>query len=176
MDRVELYGRMELLERALNFKWEVIIVYGPADHRRSESFLVELKRKVSAAQLSVVVSGDFNLLRFTKDKSNDLVNYPWMQMFNDYIAELGLQELDKVGARFTWTNYEADPTRSILDRVLVLPEWELHCRLASLQAITWIGLDHAPLLLSSENGRPPPPPRFLFEMFWLNQNGFVEAV
>lgn len=63
---------------------------------------------------------------------------------------------------------------------LLLPllwrEWELRCPLAFLRAITRIGSDHVPLLLSLENDRPPPPPRFRFETFWLNQEGFVEAV
>ena len=72
-----------------------------------------------------------------------------MQMFNDCIADLGLRELDRIGDRFTWTNRQADPTLSVLDRVLVSPEWELRCPLASLRAITHIGSDHVPLLLSS---------------------------
>ena len=48
---------MELYERAINFKWEVIIVYGPADHSRFASFLEELHLKVSAASLPVVFWG-----------------------------------------------------------------------------------------------------------------------
>ncbi|KAE8784280.1 retrotransposon protein [Hordeum vulgare] len=152
------------------------IVYGPADHHRSTTILDELRRKISSALLSVVVGGDFNLLRSMEDKSNDCVNFPRLQMFNDYIAELGLQELDRVGAKSTWTNSKADPTRSVLDRILVSPEWELHCPITSLRAITWIGSDHVLLLLSSENDRPLPPPRFCFETIWLNQNDYVDAV
>ena len=70
MDRGEFFMSMELFERSLNFKWEVIIVYGPADHSRSAAFLDELHRKISAASLPVVVGGDFNLLRVVEDKSN----------------------------------------------------------------------------------------------------------
>ncbi|EMS57304.1 putative anion transporter 2, chloroplastic [Triticum urartu] len=62
MDIGEFYVSMEVFERALNFKWEIVVVYGPADHHRSEAFLDELLRKVSAAQLLVVVGGDFNLI------------------------------------------------------------------------------------------------------------------
>uniref|UniRef100_A0A453EFT8 Endonuclease/exonuclease/phosphatase domain-containing protein n=1 Tax=Aegilops tauschii subsp. strangulata TaxID=200361 RepID=A0A453EFT8_AEGTS len=85
-------------------------------------------------------------------------------------------ELDRVGARFTWTNRQVDPTRSVLDRVFASPEWDIHCPLASLRAITRIGSDHVPLLLSSENERPPLPPRFRFKTFWLRQPGFTAAV
>ena len=149
--------RSELFERSLNFKWEIIIVYGPADHSRSAAFLEELHRKISAASLPVVVGGDFNLLRVAEDKSNDNVCFARMQLFNDFIADLALREIDRIGARFTWTNRQASPTQSVLDRVLVSPEWDLRCSLASLRAITRIGSDHVPLLLSSADERPPIP-------------------
>ncbi|XP_020191088.1 uncharacterized protein [Aegilops tauschii subsp. strangulata] len=110
MDRGQFFVSMELYERALNFKWEVIIVYGPANHSRSASFLEELHRKVSAATLLVVVGGDFNLVRFAEDKSNAHVNFARMQMFNDCIADLGLRKIDRIGASFTWTNRQASPT------------------------------------------------------------------
>ncbi|KAM3294016.1 hypothetical protein ACQJBY_037110 [Aegilops geniculata] len=110
MDRGEFFVSMEIFERALNFKWEVIIVYGPADHSRSPTFLAELQRKIAASALPVVVGGNFNLIRSPDEKNNDRVNRPWMQMFNDCIAELGLRELERTGARFTWTNRQANPT------------------------------------------------------------------
>ncbi|KAE8769831.1 putative anion transporter 2, chloroplastic [Hordeum vulgare] len=96
MDRGEFFVSMELFECALNYKWEVIVVYGPADHSRSVSFLEELRRKVATAHLPVVVGGDFNLIHSEEDKSNNLVNFPQMHMFNDCIVELGLRELDKL--------------------------------------------------------------------------------
>nr|XP_040245223.1 uncharacterized protein LOC120964531 [Aegilops tauschii subsp. strangulata] len=74
MDRGEFFVGMDVFKRALNFKWDIVIVYGPADHRRSETFLAELRRKVAAAQLPVVVGGDFNLLRSPEGKNNNLVN------------------------------------------------------------------------------------------------------
>ena len=49
MDRGEFFVSMEVFERALNFKWEIIAVYGPPDHRQSETFLAELRRKVASS-------------------------------------------------------------------------------------------------------------------------------
>ena len=63
MDRGSHFVSMEVWERDVNFKWEIIIVYGPADHSRSAAFLAELHAKISSATLPVVVGGDFNLLR-----------------------------------------------------------------------------------------------------------------
>ena len=96
----------------------------------------------------MVVGGDFNLIRSEEDKNNNLVNFPRMQMFNDCIADMGLRELDRVGAKFTWTNRQADPTRSVLDRVFISPEWDIHYPLVSLRVITRIGSGHVPLVLS----------------------------
>ncbi|XP_073360406.1 uncharacterized protein [Aegilops tauschii subsp. strangulata] len=101
MDRGEFFVSMEIFERSLNFKWVIIAVYGPADHRRSGTFLAELRRKVASAQFLVVVGGDFNLIRTEEDKSNNLVNFPRMQLFNDCIVDMGLRELDRVGARMS---------------------------------------------------------------------------
>ena len=132
MDRRDFFMSMEVWERAVNFKWEVIVVYGPADHSRSTAFLVELHAKIRAATLPVIVGGDFNLLRSVEDKNNGQVDQSGMQRFNDWIADLELRELDRVGARFTWTNKQVNPTRSVLDRVFISPEWELRFPLATL--------------------------------------------
>ncbi|XP_073358286.1 disease resistance protein RGA5-like [Aegilops tauschii subsp. strangulata] len=90
MDRGEFFVSMEIFERALNFKWQVVIVYGPADHRRSPAFLEELHLKISNSLLPVVVGGDFNLIRSPDEKNNDRINLPWIHLFNDWITELGL--------------------------------------------------------------------------------------
>ncbi|KAE8787595.1 putative NOT transcription complex subunit VIP2 [Hordeum vulgare] len=98
-----------------------------------------------------------------------------MQRFNDWIADLGIQELGRVGARFTWTNHQLNPTLSVLDRVFMSPDWETGFPLASLRAITRIRSDHVPLVLSSADERSRPPPRFCLETFWLRQPGFAET-
>ncbi|KAE8804331.1 putative anion transporter 2, chloroplastic [Hordeum vulgare] len=74
MDRGEFFVSMELFKRALSFKWEVIMVYGPAYHSPPASFLEELRRKVIATHLPVIVGGGINLIRSKEDKSNNLVN------------------------------------------------------------------------------------------------------
>lgn len=176
MDRGELFVSMALTHRQSNLKWEVIIVYGPADHRRSQAFLAELKSKVERCDTPVVVAGDFNLLRSPDDKSSANVDFPRMRMFNDCITDLALREIAWVGARYTWSNNQRDPIRSVLDRVFVSVEWEIAFPLCSLRAVTRFGSDHIPLLLSSGGGSHPRLNRFHFENFWLQQPGFVEAV
>ncbi|KAI5007557.1 hypothetical protein ZWY2020_054617 [Hordeum vulgare] len=81
MNRGEFYVSMEIFERAITFKWEIVVVYGPTDHSRSTTFLEELHHKISCATLPVVVGGDFNLIPCVQDKSNGWVNFPRMQLF-----------------------------------------------------------------------------------------------
>jgi hypothetical protein len=152
------------------------VVYGPADHRRSPAFLAELSSKVVRCTTPVMIVGDFNLIRAPEDRSSDHVDFPRMRMFNDCIADLALREITTVGARYTWSNNRVDLVQSVLDRVFVSVEWEMAFPLCALRAITRIGSDHSPLLLSSGGGAPPRLNRFHFEDFWLDQEGFVEAV
>lgn len=83
-----------------------------------------------------------------------------MHMFDDYIADLALRKITLVGARYTWTNRQVDPIQSVLDQVLVSVEWEMCFPLCGLRALTRIGSDHTPLLLSSSEGARPRSNRF----------------
>ena len=104
MDQGEFFLSMSVTDRRVHFSWEVIFVYGPADHARSAVFLAELKNKVERCTTPVVVAGDFNLIRWASDKSSPNVDRVRMRLFNDCIADLALHEIARVGARFTWTN------------------------------------------------------------------------
>uniref|UniRef100_A0A453JZJ0 Endonuclease/exonuclease/phosphatase domain-containing protein n=1 Tax=Aegilops tauschii subsp. strangulata TaxID=200361 RepID=A0A453JZJ0_AEGTS len=75
-----------------------------ADHGRSADFLAELKNKVERCTTPMVVAEDFNLIRWASDKSSPNVDRVRMRLFNDCIVDLALREIDRVGARFTWTN------------------------------------------------------------------------
>ncbi|KAE8782108.1 hypothetical protein D1007_44487 [Hordeum vulgare] len=122
MDRGVFFVNMSVTDRRVHLSWEVIIVYGPANHGRSAEFLVELKNKVERCTTPVVVAGDFNLIRWASDKISPNVDRARMRLLNDCIADLALREIALVGARFTWSNKQADPIRSVLDRVFVSPQ------------------------------------------------------
>ncbi|KAE8783924.1 hypothetical protein D1007_42565 [Hordeum vulgare] len=124
MDHGEFFVSMSLTDRRVHLSWEVIIVYGPADHGRSGDFLAELKNNVERCTTPVVVAGDFNLIRWASDKSSPNVDRPRMHLFNDCIVDLALREIARVGARFMWSNKQADPIQSVLDRVFVSAQWK----------------------------------------------------
>ncbi|KAE8783281.1 hypothetical protein D1007_43269 [Hordeum vulgare] len=134
MDRGEFFVSMLVTDRRVHLSWEVIIVYDTTDHGRSADFLAELKNKVERCTTPIVVAGDFNLIRWASDKSSPNGDRPRMRLFNDCIADLALREIARVGARFTWSNKQADPIRSVLDRVFVSPQWEVMFPLCCLKA------------------------------------------
>jgi hypothetical protein len=93
--------------------------------------------------------------------------WPRIHLFNDCIARLALTELKRSGARFTWSNKQVNPVRSMLDRVFISPEWETHFPMATLSVETRIGSDHTPLILDSGEGLLRRSNRFFFETSWL---------
>jgi hypothetical protein len=55
---------------AVGKSWEVIGVYGKADHSLSSLFLDELSLKVSNSIFPLLIGRDFNLLHSPADKNN----------------------------------------------------------------------------------------------------------
>jgi endonuclease/exonuclease/phosphatase family metal-dependent hydrolase len=123
------------------------------------------KLRLIPANIQWWLGGDFNHIRGPEDKSNDNINWPRVHLFSDCIANLALREIRRLGARFTWSNKQLNPIRSVLDRVLVSPEWEARFPLVTLTAETCIGSDHAPLILDSREGSLCRSSRFFFARF-----------
>jgi hypothetical protein len=166
----------KILQRNINMIWCFMLVYGPADHGRTDEFLGELERAVADCQVPLVIAGDFNLIRSAGDKSTDNIDWARVRRFNDSIATMALREINRAGARYTWTNRQLNPIRCVLDRVFVSTAWEARFPLCSVTAVTRIGSDHNPLLLDSGEAVRCPPPRFFFQTWWFSVHGFGELV
>jgi hypothetical protein len=89
---------------------------------------------------------------------------------------MSLRELNRAGARFTWTNNQLDPIRSVLDRVFVSPSWEEMSPLCTLSAITRIGSYHNPLLLDDGSMGIKRQARFFFQTWWFGVAGFEDML
>lgn len=138
--RGEFFLGVEVIQKNNGFRWELLVVYGPADHSRSGDFFRELHAKIHASANPMVVGGDFNLLRRVDDKSNlQVMNLSLLNLFNDWIAELDLIELQRVGARFMWSNNQDDPIRCVLDWVFTTTHWEAKFPSCSQAAETRLG-------------------------------------
>ena len=92
------------------------------------------------------------------------------------MADLQLLQLQRGGARFTWTKKQDNLSRCVLDWVFVSTEWEAKFPACPLIAETQLGLDHCPLILQSREEIRRPPRQFFFERQWLLQPGFVERM
>jgi hypothetical protein len=93
-----------LLDKKTSMSWRLVVVYGsPYDEGKPE-FIDELHLVLSKWQGPTTIGGDFNLCRFSTDKSNGRVNQKLADCFNDWITKWGLMEIDPVNRKFTWSN------------------------------------------------------------------------
>jgi hypothetical protein len=167
------YLSTSILHRATKRILTIIGIYGPADHGRSRAFLEEISAKVARTNSPLLMGGDFNLIRAACDKNNDHLNWRLMDLFNEHIATWALREIPRSGARFTWTNRQLNPVRSVLDRVFISPALEGFFPLCSLTAETSLGSDHTPLIFDSGEGLPERTNRFFFESGWFERQEFL---
>lgn len=169
--------KMVVKNKRDGFIWELINVYGPAhqSNRGGGGFLDELSQRMQQGVYPMILGGDFNLYRFSDEKSGGGgVDVRRMDAFNLFINQYGLQELFKLGGKFTWTNKQSTPIRSVLDRILVTSMWEQKFPLAIVSSILRIGSDHCPLLLDTREGGRIHSNLFRVEMSWFEQEGFKE--
>jgi hypothetical protein len=113
-----------------------------------------------------MIGGDFNLIRFSSEKSSGNGNVLLMNLFNSFIVDMGLVEVHRVGPFFTWSNKQADPIREVLDRVLVSPSWEQWYPLVIVHTLLMCGSDHNPLLVFCAPRLPSRPREFKMEYAW----------
>jgi endonuclease/exonuclease/phosphatase family metal-dependent hydrolase len=68
------------------------------------------------------------------------------------------------GSRFTWTNKQSNPIRSVLDRVFITKEWEQKFPKVKLMTLTRVGSDHCPMVLDDGTGKVQIRRGFRFEV------------
>ncbi|XP_071683548.1 uncharacterized protein [Lolium perenne] len=110
-----------------------------------------------------------------RDKNNANINRRRMAIFHRFINDLELREANLLGRRYTWSTGRDPPTLERLDRWFSSLDWEALHPSASLSALSSSLSDHAPLLMSTAVDIRCKR-RFTFESFWVNLDGFQEAV
>jgi hypothetical protein len=170
--------KLTIRNKADNFIWSLVAVYGAAQDEFKADFLRELVNLAKDNPHPILIGGDFNLLRFRPEKSKGRFDGHWPFLFNAVIDSLDLREVSMTGRQFTWANSLPDPTYEKLDRVLMDTDWEDKFPMVSVRALERIeGLsDHAPILLSTGTPRPPCKRSFKFELGWLQREGFHDMV
>jgi len=147
----EFFIKFHLNNKQDDFKWILMVVYGPAQEDFKSVFLSELVRTCQQNTLPTLIGGDFNIMRHIKEKNKDNFNPRWPFLFNAVIDSFDLREIELTGQQFTWANSLTDPTYEKLDRVLVTTEWELKYPLVTVHALDRGVSDHTPLLLETDD-------------------------
>jgi exonuclease III len=168
--------RFKLRHKEVDFKFNLISVYGPAQVDLKPNFLSELVRICSKEALPMIIGGDFNIIRSQDEKNNDNYNDIWPFLFNAVIGTLNLRELELSGRRFTWANHLQNQTFEKLDRILVCTDFETKFPHTTVQALSRQIFDHTPLLCCTNNPSSTYQPQFKFELGWLLRDGFCDMV
>jgi hypothetical protein len=87
IDKGDFYVKFHLCNKSDEFKWARVCVYDPAQNDHKERFLAELVHMCSHVSLPVLIRGDFNLLRYPRDKNKDNFDRRWLFLFNAVIRE-----------------------------------------------------------------------------------------
>ncbi|KAK8632726.1 hypothetical protein V6N13_073109 [Hibiscus sabdariffa] len=103
---------------------------------------------ICGLNLSVLVGGDFNIIRVPEERIGVSLNRGAMDSFSDFIEGLSLVDLPLYGGRFTWSNFGETASFSRFDRFLLSPYF-LRGWHDLIQAIHPKGIsDHNPISLS----------------------------
>ena len=62
--------QMNFWDKFLKIKWNLLVVYGAAQEENKISVLVELSRYCASNSDPMIVGGDFNIIRYSKEKKH----------------------------------------------------------------------------------------------------------
>jgi hypothetical protein len=68
IDKGDFYIKFHLCNKVDDYKWALVVVYGPAQDESKERFLAELVNMCSHERLPLLVGGDYNILRNSSEK------------------------------------------------------------------------------------------------------------
>jgi hypothetical protein len=155
--------------------WRPTGVYDPQGDLEKNMFLRELKRIKPVSQDRWLIIGDFNMVYQAQDKNNTRLNQSLMPRFRRTLNYLEVKEIDLVGRRFTWSNNQASPTLTHIERPFCSSSWEEVYANPILNPVSSSTSDHCPLILMPLFV-PSRKPKFRLESFWPQLSGFLDCV
>ena len=96
--------------------WGITGVYGPQGDTEKYAFIDELRGLANSRPAKWLILGDFNLIYRTQDKNNGRLNRRMMGKFKSALDAWRLRELRLTGKKFTWSNEQATPMLTRIDR------------------------------------------------------------
>jgi hypothetical protein len=131
-----------------NFVWRLVVIYGPAYEENKKEFIDELHCIMGVWDGPTMLGGDFNIVRNQREKSNGLINFNLVELFNGWIDRWAMIDLKDPARGFTWTNNQERPIMATLDRVLVTTHWDAKYPLFMTKILPRGVSDHNPVMIT----------------------------
>ncbi|KAI9125353.1 hypothetical protein K1719_003969 [Acacia pycnantha] len=140
-----------------------------------------LKELASTISVPWIFAGDFNEIKTPlEQKGGGRVNEVRCRVFNEWIQECGLIDVEAKGPFFTWKGPKWEGLERVhkrLDRCLCNIQWLERFENAEVRVCPRIGSDHHPLLVSLTAVNPEFRRRnFRYEVMWHMHENFEEVM
>jgi hypothetical protein len=157
---------MNLWDKNLNLKWNLITVYGATHDEGRDGFLAELALFCGKSKEPFLVG--------EKNKTGGVSRFS--RAFNSIISAYELMEIEMTGGKFTWSNNQPNPTLGKLDRYLMSKQWEDIFPSVKINKLPREVSDHNPLILMTDTQIPLRHLGFRFELIWIKNPIFNKIV
>jgi exonuclease III len=155
--------------------WILTSVYAPCTAEGKRQFIDWFKGFYVQDDLDWIVLGDFNLMRSPSNRNRDGGNIQEMFMFNEAISALGLNEVEIVGRKYTWSNQQSPPLLEKIDWVFTNTAWINSFPNTSAKALNMQPSDHCPCVVSISTNIPKAN-IFRLENYWLQHPQFLNII
>ncbi|OVA03288.1 Endonuclease/exonuclease/phosphatase [Macleaya cordata] len=126
-----------------------------------------------------VLIGDLNsIFDQSEKKGGNAFKFSDIKDIKYIIDQAGLLDLGYVGPTFTWCNGQLGWARihERLDRALANSDWTSLSPNATVEHLSPIGSDHAPIFLSTSLSAKSSPKPFRFFNLWLKEDSYLQVV
>lgn len=94
---------VQLKHTGSNRIFTVTNAYGPTEDALKEGFIQELMYCEAQNSCPWLLAGDFNLIRWLVDRSSGTHSFRLMDLFNSFISDAAIIDIQLRNRRFTWT-------------------------------------------------------------------------
>nr|CCA66180.1 hypothetical protein [Beta vulgaris subsp. vulgaris] len=154
------------------FECTLITVYNPCEIAARSEVWKQIIEFQNSNPLPCLLVGDFNEVLRPSERGSLSFSHNGINDFKSFVQELKLLEIPSSSRAYTW--YRAN-SKSLLDRLLVSPEWVSHCPNIKVSILQRGLSDHCPLLVHSHIQEWGPKP-FRFNNCWLTDPKCMKIV
>ena len=95
--KVSFFVKFKVRNKKDGFQWVLVSMYGAAQQQYKDAFLTELVQLCTKETLTILIGGDFNIIRGPPEKNNANFSDRWSFLLNAIIDAFNLRELELSG-------------------------------------------------------------------------------